>query len=314
MNENTKKKNDFKKAVTVMLFLLPAILLFFGLLVTPIVTSVFHSFFDYKGMSADSGAMKFVGFDNYIQLFTNDLYGFGTALKNAFILAALSVFIQLPLSLGLALMLGKGIKGERFYLSVYFMPVLISAVVIGSLWTKIYDPKHGVLLYLLTLIGKQDWKPAGGWLGNEKTALIAVFIPTVWQYVGYHMLLMYAGVKGVSPELREAAMLDGATDGQVDRYVVIPSIKGIIKVSIIFAITGSLKSYDLIKIFAGDAYNCSYRVPSLMLVRYVLNDQGGIGSAIAVIMIAMCFAIAIIINQVFKERNPYGTNKLKQRS
>jgi len=117
---------------------------------------------------------------------------------------------------------------------------------------------------------------------------------------------MYAGVKGVSPELREAAMLDGATDGQVNRYVVIPSIKQIIKVSIIFAITGSLKSYDLIKVFAKDAYNCSYKVPSLMLVRYAFNNAGGIASAIAVMMIIMCFAFAIIINWLFKERDPYG--------
>ena len=294
-----------KKGITVFLFLLPALLLFFGLLVTPIFTSLYHSFYNYKGLASNTTS-EFVAWNNYKNLFTNPLYDFTTSLKNAFILAGLSVFIQLPLSLLLALMLGRKVKGERFYLSVYFMPVLISAVVIGSLWAKIYDPKHGVLLYIITKLGHPEWKPVGGWLGNPKTALISVFIPTVWQYVGYHMLLMYAGVKSVSPELREAAKLDGATDGQVDRYVVIPSIKGILKVSIIFAITGSLKSYDLIKVFAGDAYDCIYKVPTLQLVRYVLNDQGGIGSAIAVIMIVMCFAIAIIINQIFKERNEYG--------
>ena len=120
------------------------------------------------------------------------------------------------------------------------------------------------------------------------------------------MLLMYAGVKSVSPDLREAAMLDGATDGQVNRYIIIPSIKQIIKVSIIFAITGSFKSYDLIKVFAKDAYNCSYKVPSLLLVRYAFNNMGGIASAIAVIMIIMCFGFAILINSLFKERDLYG--------
>ena len=202
-------------------------------------------------------------------------------------------------------MLGKGIKGERFYLSVYFMPVLISAVVIGMLWEKIYNPIYGLITKAFEFF---QWTglPPEGLLGNKKTALLAVFIPTIWQYVGYHMLLMYAGVKGVSPELREAAMLDGATDGQINRYVIIPCIKPIIKVSIIFAITGSLKSYDLIKVFAKDAYNCSYKVPSLMLVRYAFHNAGGIASAIAVIMIVMCFAFAILINWLFKERNIYG--------
>ena len=293
-----RRKNQ---TLTVILFLLPALALFIGVLIYPIISSVHHSFYEYRTFD-DAGA--FVGFQNYIDLF-NDHYRFGKAVLNALILAALSVFIQLPLSLGLALMLGKGIKGERFYLSVYFMPVLISAVVIGMLWEKIYNPIYGIITKAFEFF---NWSglPTEGLLANKKTALLAVFIPTIWQFVGYHMLLMYAGVKGVSPELREAAKLDGATDGQVNRYVVIPSIKNVIKVSIIFAITGSLKSYDLIKVFAKDARNLPYEVPSLLLVRYVFGNYGGIASAIAVMMIIMCFFFAILINRLFKERNPYG--------
>ncbi len=288
------------KPLTIFLFLLPALVLFVGILIYPIFASIHHSMYVYPQFT-DPG--DFVGFQNYIDLFSPK-YDFGRAVLNALILAALSVFIQLPLALGLALMLGKGIKGERFYLSVYFAPVLISAVVIGMLWEKIYNPIYGLVTKAAEALSISV--PPEGLLGNPKTALLAVFIPTIWQYVGYHMLLMYAGIKGVSPELREAAMLDGATSGQVDRYVVIPTIKPIIKVSIIFAITGSLKSYDLIKVFAKDAYNCSYKVPSLLLVRYAFHNAGGIASAIAVIMIIMCFGFAILINWLFKERDPYG--------
>jgi raffinose/stachyose/melibiose transport system permease protein len=288
------------KPLTFFLFLLPALVLFVGILIYPIFASIHHSMYVYPQFT-DPG--DFVGFQNYIDLFSPK-YDFGRAVLNALILAALSVFIQLPLALGLALMLGKGIKGERFYLSVYFAPVLISAVVIGMLWEKIYNPIYGLVTKAAEALSISV--PPEGLLGNPKTALLAVFIPTIWQYVGYHMLLMYAGIKGVSPELREAAMLDGATPGQVDRYVVIPTIKPIIKVSIIFAITGSLKSYDLIKVFAKDAYNCSYKVPSLLLVRYAFHNAGGIASAIAVIMIIMCFGFAILINWLFKERDPYG--------
>ena len=291
------KKN---KPLIIISFLLPALILFLGILIYPIFASVHHSLYVYPQFT-DPG--DFVGFQNYIDLFSPK-YDFGRAVLNALLLAALSVFIQLPLALGLALMLGKGIKGERFYLSVYFAPVLISAVVIGMLWEKIYNPIYGLVTKAAEALSISV--PPEGLLGNPKTALLAVFIPTIWQYVGYHMLLMYAGIKGVSPELREAAMLDGATPGQVDRYVVIPTIKPIIKVSIIFAITGSLKSYDLIKVFAKDAYNCSYKVPSLLLVRYAFHNAGGIASAIAVIMIIMCFAFAILINWLFKERDLYG--------
>ena len=326
------KKKDAIKGLNIFLFLLPALILFFGILVAPIASSVYYSFYNFTRIDAsdkvsvldvpdENSTIAYVAaasrdddrsfiaklFENYIELFENkNLYDMGKALKNAFILAGLSVFIQLPLSLGLALMLGRRIKGERMYLSVYFIPVLISSVVIGALWSKIYNPNYGVLKYVLEKLGFVDVLPAKGLLGDDKTALLAVFIPTIWQYVGYHMLLMYAGVKSVSPELREAAMLDGATEGQVDRYVVIPSIKQIIKVSVIFAVTGSLKSYDLIKIFAGSKYDVPYNVPSLMLVKNVFGGHGGEGNAIAVILIILCFAFAILINQIFKERDIYG--------
>ena len=296
-------KKQTKKNITILLFLLPAVLLFVGILVYPIISSIYNSFFSFDGLTKMN--MEFVGFQNYSDLFTKSYLNFGVSLKNVFILAILSVFIQLPLSLGLALMLGKGIKGERVFLSVYFMPVLISSVIIGLLWERIYSADGGVLVYIFESIGLKDVLPVEGVLANQGTALTAVFIPVIWQYVGYHMLLMYAGVKSVSPELREAAMLDGATDGQVDRYIVIPSIKQIIKVSVIFAVTGSFKTYDLIQAFAGGSYNIPYNVPTITLKRYV-STKGGIASAIAVIMIILCFAFAIIINKIFKEKDPYG--------
>ena len=112
---------------------------------------------------------------------------------------------------------------------------------------------------------------------------------------------MYAGVKSVDPSLREAAKIDGATDWQVDRYVVIPSMKQIIKVSVIFAVTGSLKSYDLIAVLAGIRTEAA-AVPSTVLMnRMSLYGQYGMGSAISVILILLCFFFAILINAVFKE-------------
>ena len=197
--------------ITVFLFLLPALLLFVGVLIYPIVASVHHSLYEYRTFT-DPG--EFVGFKNYLDLFSPQ-YDFGTAVKNALILAALSVFIQLPLSLGLALMLGRGIKGERFYLSVYFMPVLISAVVIGMLWEKIYNPIYGLITKTFEFF---HWAglPPEGLLGNKKTALLAVFIPTIWQYVGYHMLLMYAGVKYPPSFVKQPCL----TEPQTDRSIV----------------------------------------------------------------------------------------------
>lgn len=292
------KKKKFGDVLTIFLFLLPALVLFVGILIAPIIMSGYYSFFDFNGLSNKT----FIGFNNYIELFTSKQIPFAKALFNASMLAVLSVFIQLPFSLGLALMLGKGIKGERMFLSVYFMPVLISTVVIGQLWLKIYNPGYGVLNVLLRNVGLEKLGSTV-WLGDKSKALGAVFVPTLWQYVGYHMLLLYAGVRGVSPELREAAKLDGATDGQVDRFIVIPIIKPILKVSVIFAVTGSLKSFDLIYVLTNGGPRHATEVPSTLLIdQLFLRNRYGMGSTIAVFLIALCFVFALIISAVFKER------------
>ena len=280
----------------ILIFLLPALILFCGVLIAPIGASAYYSFFDWNGL----GPKTFLGFQNYKELFTSNSIGFMRALRNSLLLAGFSVFLQLPLALGLALTLGKKIKGERMFLSVYFMPVLISTVVIGQLWLKIYNPDYGILNVFLRHIGLENL--AHIWLGEKGTALGAVFVPILWQYVGYHMLLLYAGVKSVPPELREAAMLDGATDSQVNRFIVLPYIKPIIRISVIFAVTGSLKSFDLIYVLTNGGPLHKTEVPStLMISMLFLRNRYGMGSTIAVLLILLCFGFALLIGAIFKE-------------
>lgn len=283
---------------SIIVFLLPAVLLFVGILVAPIIISTYYSVFDWR-FPFDK---VYCGFKNYKTLFTSDWYPLWASIKNVLVLAALSLLIQLPLSLGLALMLGRGIKGERFFLSVNFLPVLISTVVIGLLWRRMYDAEGGIInpiLRSLGIIGEENIQ----WLeANGDKLLMACIIPMLWQYVGYHMLLMYAGVKSVAPELREAAMIDGATPWQVDRFVVIPSMKQVLKVSVIFSVTGSLKSYDLVSILAGDRTSAA-AVPSTVLMNTKSIGLYGMSSACAVVIIILCFVAAVLINALFRERD-----------
>lgn len=289
-------KKMLSNKLNIILFILPAFILFVGILIAPIAVSGYYSFFDWNGF----GAKTFIGISNYKELFTSDAIGFMKALGNSFILAVLSVCLQLPLALWFALKLGRGIKGERLFLSTYFLPVLISTVVIGQLFLKIYNPSYGILNSFLRSVGLESW--CRTWLGDQKTALLACFIPTLWQYVGYHMLLMYAGVKTVPPELREAAMLDGATEGQVNRFIVLPYIKPILRISIIFAVTGSLKSFDLIYVLTNGGPMHATEVPStLMISMLFLRNRYGMGSAIAVMLIFLCFFFALLIGAAFRE-------------
>ena len=199
-------KKTFTYKLNVFLFLLPALILFVGILIAPIIMSAYYSLHDFNSIASQE--MDFVGLENYRTLFsrtmmnlttgkayTNDKF-VGDALTNSLMLAALSVFIQLPLSLLIALKLSKGIRGERAYLSIFFMPVLISTVIIGRLWMNIYDPgKAGILNAAIRGMGIDKWlfpwitgritssrlPFTGQWTGFRETALGAAFIPILWQ-------------------------------------------------------------------------------------------------------------------------------------
>lgn len=285
--------------LNIFLFLLPALFLFISVLIAPIIMSVYYSFMDWNGLTTP----VFIGLKNYIELFTSRTINMPRALGNAGLLCLLSTFVQLPFALWLALKLAKGVRGERFFLSVFFMPVLISTVVIGQLWLKIYNPDYGVLNVALRALHLDSWTRI--WLGDKKIALGAAFVPILWQYVGYHMLLMYAGIRSVPPELTEAGMLDGCTEWQLNRYIIIPYIKPILRVSVIFAVTGSLKSFDLIYVLTNGGPTHATEVPStLMLNLLFTRNRYGMGSTIAVMLIALCFLCAIVINLIFKEEKP----------
>lgn len=284
-----------KNKLAIFLFMFPASLLFFTIIIIPIVMSGYYSLLEWDGITKG----VFVGFQNYIELFTSPSAGFLKTLGNAILLAVFSVIIQLPISLGFALVLAKGIKGERFFVSAFFVPVLISTVVIGQLWTKIYNPEYGIVNVFLRSIGLDALCKT--WLGDQGTALIAVFIPILWQYVGYHMLLLYAGIKSVGPELREAAQIDGATEWQTNWYILIPMIKPVIRICVIFAVVGSLKAFDLIYVLTNGGPAHASEVPSTLMVNMIFDrSRYGFGSSIAIIIIFLCFFFAILIKKMFK--------------
>ena len=166
----------------VAIFVLPALLIFVCFAIIPLICTGVYSFFSYDGI----GKMEFIGLNNYLELFTKDKY-FPTALVNSLILAAASVFIQLPLSFILALVLARGVKGEKIFRTIYFVPVVISSMVIGQLWLKIFKSDYGLLNSFLRTVGIDDFEYS--WLSDPQTAFICTVVPAVWQYIGYHMLI-----------------------------------------------------------------------------------------------------------------------------
>ncbi|NOU73078.1 ABC transporter permease subunit [Paenibacillus sp. LMG 31458] len=281
-----------KKAI--LFFTLPALLWYAVIVLLPVFISFYYSLLDWDGV----GKGVFVGLENYVTMFRDDDI-FRQSLWNSIVLAILSVFVQLPISLVLALILAGYVKGNRFYRTVYFIPVVMSTVVIGQLWMKIYHPSFGLLNAFLERLGLESWQ--GEWLGSEKTALLAAFLPIVWQYIGYHMLLLFASAKSITEDLYEAARIDGATGVKSSIYITIPLIKPMLKLSTIFAVIGSLKTFDFIYVLTNGGPMHATEVPSTWMFSNIFKQyQYGYGSSLAIIIILECLLFTVMIQKMFK--------------
>lgn len=288
-----KKILSNKKAISV--FVIPTILIMTVIVVIPIFISVYYSLLDWDGL----GKGTFIGLQNYKELLVDER--FFSSIKNSLLYVILSLFVQLPISLVLALVVSNVKRGEKFYRTTYFIPVIISGVVIGQLWQKIYNGDYGLLNALLGMLNLEHLQQ--DWLGQESTALICAFIPNLWQYVGYHMLIMYAGIKSISPEINEAARIDGATRVQTALRVTIPLLKPVLEVCVTFSLIGALKIFDLIYVLTGGGPFFSTEVPTIYMYKTIFDSfHYGYGSAISIFIILECFVFTGLLKLFFKEK------------
>jgi len=288
-----KKILSNKKAIA--LYIVPTVIIMLVIVIVPIFISVYYSLLDWDGL----GKGTYIGLQNYKELVADER--FISSVKNSLLYVALSVFIQLPISLILALIIANIKRGEKFYRTTYFIPVIISGVVIGQLWQKVYNGDYGLLNAILGSLNlghlQQDW------LGQEHTALICAFIPNLWQYVGYHMLIMYAGIKSISPEINEAARIDGANKIQTAFKVTIPLLKPVLEVCVTFSIIGALKIFDLIYVLTGGGPFHTTEVPTIYMYKTIFDSfHYGYGSAISIFIILECFVFTLLLKLFFRDK------------
>jgi len=221
----------------------------------------------------------------------NDFPG---AVVNSLNYAGLSIFVQLPFSLLIALILVNNIKGESMYRNLFFIPVVISSVVISLLWQRIYKDLVPAIYEGLGLA-----LPKNGFLANKDTKLMAVYIPSLWQYVGYHMLLMYGALKSIPTDIIEAATVDGAGPARMALKIQIPMIKPMLKVCLSFSLIGSFKLFDTPWILLERS---NKQLPALsMYVEMFSNHKYSYASAQAMFIVFECLAFTVLLNIVFKE-------------
>lgn len=234
-------KNVMSNKWVITLYVLPALLLILVLIYIPIVLTGYYGLMDWDGI----GAKTFIGLDNYIQLMKDKMFWSST--YHSVLLAVFSA-VSLIAYLVISLILASKIKGAGILRKIYLIPMLLSSVAIAQLWLKIFDPTNGMLNKLLTMFGVEN-TPL--WLADPNLVLYSIFIPIVWQYAGFYIIIYYAALKGVADEIIEAAKIDGATPLQIAYKIKIPLIAPVIKVTIVLAIVGSLKYFDLIYVMTG---------------------------------------------------------------
>ena len=283
-----------KKAIAV--FVLPALIIFTIAVIIPIIMSAWYSLLQWDGM----GKGVFVGFGNYLRLFQDNRMI--NSIGRSLLFVLLSVVVQMPVSLIFALILASGVKGEKVYRTVYFIPVVISSTVIGQLWIKLYNTDYGIINTLLNTIGASSL--AQDWLGQRSTALVCSFIPILWQYVGYHLLIMYAGAKSIAKDLYEAAKIDGSSGLHTVWRITLPLMAPILRVSLTLSVIGALKVFDMIFVLTGGGPFYSTEVPSTYMYTSIFNSfHYGYGSAAAIFIIAECLLLTAVIDRLFKSKD-----------
>lgn len=293
------KNKKLKSAITIGLFVAPALIVYSIYVLFPIISTFMYSFYEWDGM----GVGEFVGMQNYINLFKDAV--FLTALKNNTWVVLTSVFAQIPLGLIMALMLFAPIKGIKFFSSIYFFPFLISTVAVGLLWVLMYDPINGIINQVINLFGFENVP----WLSEANTALFAVLMVIVWQFAPFYMILFKAAIVGIPEELYEAADIDGANSVTKFFRITLPLLMPTIVSSSILAVVGSLKSFDIFYIMtAGGPNHGTELLGTYMFKQAFINFNMGYASAIAFLMFFLALSVTILIqlmDYIRKKRGAY---------
>jgi len=273
-----------RRRYTPYLLVAPALALFTFAVLGPIAATGVFSFFDWNGF----GPMEPVGIHNYVRAATDPI--FRASFVHVAIYIALTIVLELLVGLLLAGLVTARPRGTGFFRVAFFIPVMLPMVVVAVLWGFVYNPDFGLLNSALSTVGLESL--AHVWLGDTRTALIAVSVVSGWVFAGFYMAIFYAGFKQIPTEVIEAARIDGATEIQSFWRVKVPMIRHVIEVALLLCITGGFQAFDLFYVLTNGGPFNSTEIPTTYLVKVVFRNQDvGYGSAMAVVMTLVVLAL-----------------------
>lgn len=269
------------------LFILPALLFFAAFVIYPIIYIMRASLLDWNGLAVGT----WVGLDNYVKLFTADPI-FHKTLRNAVLWIFLTILPQMLIGFGLAVLLNGPVFGRSIYRSIFYLPAIISPIVIGIVWQRIYDPFGGLLADIARRTSL-DWL-AQPFLADPTMATYSTIAVNVWQWTGFSMLLYLAGLQGLPGEVLEAATIDGATTWQRLRQVVWPMLRPVHLTLILLGVIGALQTFALVYILTkGGPNNASQTMPTYIFQQAFQLSSMGYGAAISVILLLIALVASL---------------------
>lgn len=285
---------------TIIVFLLPALVLYFGFIFYPVIQTIYNSFFILH--MAQGMSQEFVGPANYVELLTNDST-FIEAVKHSLTWALVSPLLEIPLALLLALLLYSRVPWGRFFRIAWFSPILLSYIVVGIIWRWVYNYDWGLANTLLRNIGL-GWL-ATNWLGNINTALPALIFVSTWIFTGFNMVILLAALHSIPEELLDAARIDGAGPVRLVYSIIVPLLRDPIANLLILCFIGKMKLFDLVWVMTRGGPMWSTETVSTYVIKRAFDWRTldlGYPSAIAVLWFLVIFAVSLLLTRLLRRR------------
>ena len=290
------QRNQSGRLITLLIFLPPALMLFTLFVVIPLFEASVFSVFKWDGIGELN---QYVGTQNYEKVLGHRI--FHDALWNTLKIVIVSLLVQIPLALLLALAIYKRSMANTVFRLIFFMPYILAEVVAGLIWKFIYDGQYGLVNSITEAFGLDNYFV----LGDKDWAFAAILLVIVWKYFGFHMMIFIAALQGISKDLLEAAKIDGANAVQTTWHIKIPLIRHAIILSLFFSILGALQLFDLIiPMTNGGPSHSSHSIVSYLYTFGISRMRIGFGSAIGVILFIGCVFFAFTYqNALMKDKD-----------
>lgn len=289
----------YKNRKPLLFFLIPAFTFMTVFLYYPFIQNIINSFQHISVLGGASEGWNQPVFENYTMIFTDE--AIRTSIINTLIMMVATVIGQVGIALVLALMVDNIKHGSKFFRTVFFFPIVISATALGLLFNLIFLYDKGMVNQVLESLGKTeliDWKAPG-------IALFTLLLPVVWQYVGFYFVIMITGLNNISEDLYEAAEIDGANRWQRVKYISVPLIHNVICTCVTLAVTGALKVFDLpyVMFKNGMPFGSTWLTGTYMYYQTFETRNIDYASTIAIVIVVLGVITAKIVNSIFKEKD-----------